>query len=146
MSHHPIHLTNGFLLTQICKLHRACSNQQLEAIGMYKGQELIICELWQQDGLTQSDLVERLEIQPSTLTNALNSMEKSGLVQRKPDEADQRVSRVYLTERAGEIWPQVQQVWDDMEARTFANLTVEERVLLRRLLMQVYENLTNAPG
>ncbi len=145
MAHNPIHLTNGFLLTQICKLHRTCSNQQLEAIGMYKGQELIMCELWQQNGLTQSDLVDRLAVQPSTLTNALNSMEKSGLVQRKPDDNDQRVSRVYLTEHASEIWPQVQQVWDDMEARTFANMTIEERVLLRRLLMQVYDNLSNMP-
>ncbi|MEP7289944.1 MAG: MarR family transcriptional regulator [Chloroflexota bacterium] len=141
MSTHSIYDSNGYLLSQVCKRYRTLSDQRLEEIGLYRGQELIICELWQQDGLTQSDLVERLMVQPSTLTNALNSMEKAGLVQRRPDAQDQRVSRVYLMPLAYETWPQVKEVWDAIDAEAFGNLTLEERILLRRLLMQVNENL-----
>ncbi len=142
MADNPIHDTTGYLLTQVCKLYRALSNERLEVVGLHKGQELIMCELWKTPGATQSELVERLCVQPSTLTNSLNSMERSGLVQRQVDAEDQRVSRVYLTEQAKVVWPSVAQVWDDIEAQAFGQLSLEERVLLRRLLMQVAENLS----
>ena len=100
MADTPFHDTTGYLLTQVCKLYRAISNERLEAVGLHKGQELILCELWKSPGLTQSALVEHLCVQPSTLTNALNSMERAGLVQRRTDAEDQRVSRVYLTDQA----------------------------------------------
>lgn len=133
--------TNGYLLTQVAKLFRAFANHELETVGMYKGQDMILCELNEQDGLTQSELVERLLVQPATMTNALNSMEKAGLVRRQPDPADQRISRVYITAQARALQPQMQHVWDNIEAETFAHLSADERILLRRLLMQVYENL-----
>ncbi len=141
MADNPIHDTTGYLLTQVCKRYRTLSNERLEAVGLHKGQELILCELWKSPGLTQSELVERLCVQPSTLTNALNSMERAGLVQRRVDSEDQRVSRVYLTDQARTVWPQVTQVWDEIEAQAFARLSIEERLLLRRLLMQVADNL-----
>jgi DNA-binding MarR family transcriptional regulator len=144
MADNPIHDTTGYLLNQVCKLHRARSSERLEAVGLYKGQELILCELWKTPGITQSELVERLCVQPSTLTNSLNSMERSGLVQRRTDNEDQRVSRVYLTEQAKVVWPSVAQAWGDIEMQAFGSFTVEERVLLRRLLMQVADNLVEA--
>jgi len=130
-----IHDSSGYLLSQICKLYRGLSNKRLEEIGMYKGQELILCELAQSDGLTQSELVERLLVQPSTLTNMLNTLEKSDLIQRRQDSIDQRVQRVYLTPTSTALQPRLQEVWEGVDAVTFAHLSLDERVLMRRLLM-----------
>ena len=65
---------------------------------------------------------------------------------RRPDPDDQRVSRVYLTEAGRAVQGRVQAVWDQMEAETFAGFTPEERVLLRRFLLQLRREPADASG
>jgi DNA-binding MarR family transcriptional regulator len=73
-------------------------------------------------------------------------MEKAGFVQSRPDANDQRVSRVYLTEAGRAIQAQVQTAWDTMEADTFAGFNAEERLLLRRFLQRILQNLIKVIG
>jgi DNA-binding MarR family transcriptional regulator len=75
----------------------------------------------------------------------LDRMEKAGWVTHRPDPEDSRISRVYLTEHGRRSQEAVSVVWKHIEQRLTAGLTVEERLLLRRLLLQVYANLTHHP-
>jgi DNA-binding MarR family transcriptional regulator len=68
-------------------------------------------------------------------------MEKAGLVERRHDAEDQRISRVYLTEAGRGQQAGVEQAWRKLEDEIFAGFTLEERVLLRRLFLQMRENL-----
>jgi len=138
--------TMDFLLANICHLHHTRANQLFEAIGLYRGQPPVLLALWEKEGFTQTELAERLQNTPATVTKMLQRMEKSGFIQRKPDTEDQRVSRVYLTEAGRAIQIHVEAVWKIMEAETFVNLKPEERVLLHRFLLQIRENLLRATG
>jgi MarR family transcriptional regulator, organic hydroperoxide resistance regulator len=131
----------GYLMVQICKAHRNKAQELLTEIGLHVGQEMLLMQLGIGDGLTQSELADEICVQPATLTRSLDRLSRSGLVERRVDTEDQRVSRVYLTEAGRALGQSIEQVWDDLEALSFANLTGEERVLLRRLLLQVYANL-----
>jgi DNA-binding MarR family transcriptional regulator len=137
----PIPETISWLIVQVCKAHRAQAQSNLADIGLHPGQEMFLMQLWQQDGLTQSQLAETLCVQPPTIHKMLSRMEASGLVRRETDAEDSRVSRVYLTAEARKLRDSVDQVWATSEAQTLRNLTTEERVLLRRLLLQVLSNL-----
>jgi DNA-binding MarR family transcriptional regulator len=68
-------------------------------------------------------------------------MEKAGLVERKHDAEDQRVSRVYLTETGRALQGDVERTWSRLEDEIFDGFTLEERVLLRRFFLQMRENL-----
>ncbi len=136
--------TISFLLAHICKAHRSCAEDTLAEVGLHVGQEKFLWQLWKEDGLTQSQLAENMCVQPPTVNKMLSRMESSGLVERRIDPEDNRVSRVYLTEQSRCMQPQVEETWQQLEEKTVANLTSDERVLLRRLLMQIYENLTEA--
>ena len=136
--------TMDFLLANICHLHHMRARQLFEAIGLHRGQPQVLLALWEQEGLTQTELAGRLKITPATVTKMLQRMEKTGFIQRKPDAQDQRVSRVHLTPAGRAIRRDVESVWKTMEAETFANFTVEERGLLRRFLLQMLENLLTA--
>ncbi len=103
---------------------------------------MFLHHLWEQEGLTQSQLVENLCVQPATVSKMLDRMEKGGLVIRRPDVEDSRVSRVFLTEEGRKLQNAVGRVWEQQEQRITAGLSMEERVLLRRLLLHVLENLT----
>ncbi len=138
--------TLDFILANICHLHHTRAHQLFEAIGLYRGQPGVLLALWEQEGFTQTELAGRLKITPATVTKMLQRMEKSGFLQRKPDAEDQRVSRVYLTDAGSAIKSQVEAAWKTFDEETFIGFTPEERVLLRRFLLQIRTNLIHATG
>lgn len=133
----------GYLIAHVCKAHRRKVDELLQSrLGLYAGQEMLLLQLWSQDGVNQSALADDLCIQPATLTRTLDRLERVGYVQRQPDPDDRRASRVYLTEAGRTLQSQIKAVLEEVEALTFANLTTEEQLLLRRLLMQIEGNLS----
>ncbi len=134
------------LLANVCHLHRTRIQQLFEALGLYQGQPPLLRQLWDEEGLTQTELAARLQIAPATVTKMLQRMEKTGFIQRQPDAEDQRISRVYLTDAGRAVQDRVEEVFRTLEAETFANLTLEESLLLRRLLLQLRDNLVQVTG
>lgn len=131
----------GQLLWRLIKLHRGQAHAVLDQLGLYRGQNFVLEVLWEQEGLMQSELAERTLVQPATITTSLQRMEAAGLVERRPDPHDQRVTRVYLTEGGRALQEPVRAAWRQLERRTFAGFTPEEREQLRRYLRHIIENL-----
>ena len=129
------------LLAQICRLKHARVQALLETLGLYEGQPSMLRSLWAQEGLTHTELARRLRVQPATITKMIQRMEKAGFVERRPDQEDERVSRVYLTEAGRAVQAGVQGVWHTLEQEAFAEFGGEERALLRQFLLQIRENL-----
>jgi DNA-binding MarR family transcriptional regulator len=145
MSERPERESILFLFNAICRAQRGQLNDALTEIGLYAGQEGLLWELSRQDGMCQSHLAERMCVQPPTVSKMLDRMESAGLVRRSPDAENSRISRVYLTEQGRNNQQAVRDIWIGLEQRMTANLTLEERVLLRRLLLHVSENLSRHP-
>jgi MarR family transcriptional regulator, organic hydroperoxide resistance regulator len=134
----PIPDSIGHLLVQVCRAHRNAAQELLSALELYPGQEFLLLQLWTEEGVTQSDLVEHLCVQPATVTKTIDRLERAGLVKRRVDLADQRVSRIHLTDAGRALREPVEQTWQQLETRTLANFNAEERLLLRRLLLQIW--------
>jgi DNA-binding MarR family transcriptional regulator len=81
-------------------------------------------------------------LEPPTITKMLQRMEAAGLVARRQDSEDARVSRVYLTDRGRSLEQVVIDVWQQLEEDTVQGLNETEQLLLRRLLIQVSSNLS----
>ena len=137
----PMKDSVGYMLAHACKHHRQRAEELLNEIGLHTGQEMLLCGLWHNEGITQTELANYVMIQPATVTNMLQRLEREGFVERRPDIEDQRISRVYATEKGRDIEERVQEKWSQLEQEAFGGLSIEERVLLRRLLLQVYLNL-----
>jgi MarR family transcriptional regulator, organic hydroperoxide resistance regulator len=145
MNDKPEYESINLLLRMICQAQRSQMSDALAEIGVYAGQEMFLWHLWQEEGLTQSQLVERMCVQPPTISKMLDRLEKAGLVERRPDAENSRLSLVYLTEQGNARQRSVRTIWMNMERRLTQGLSVEERIVLRRLLLQVHENLTRNP-
>lgn len=130
-----------FILTRIAKRHRSRVHQVLQARGyeVYPGQPPLLRHVAEHDGLPQRELAHKLQIAPATLTVMLQRMEKTGLVERRADSRDQRVSRVYLTEAGREAHAAVKEALRQIETEIFADFTAEEKQLLRGMLLRLYE-------
>ncbi|HEV8637252.1 MAG TPA: MarR family transcriptional regulator [Chloroflexota bacterium] len=128
---------------QICRAHRNLVADALEEIHVHVGQEHVVYRLAIREGMTQSQLAEALCVDPSTVTKMLLRLERDGVVERRPDAADARIQRVYLTPRGKTLVQSVIDIWSQAETRLVAGMTETEQALLRRLLLQVLSNLAS---
>jgi len=138
--------TVGFALAKTCKAHRAGVGAGLAPLGLHVGQEMVLHELWREDGLRGGELAERLRVEPPTMTRTLRRLEGCGLLERRPDPLDARSSRFYITQRGWDLEQPVRELWDRVEEHAVAGLSHEDRQTLRRLLLRVRENLEAARG
>ena len=73
----------------------------------------------------------------------IQKMERDQYITREPDRHDQRVMRLTLTEKGKSCIQAVKDVADRMEDIMLQGMSLEEKLLFRRLLIQTGENLMN---
>ncbi|MBB4980233.1 MULTISPECIES: MarR family winged helix-turn-helix transcriptional regulator [Streptomyces] len=133
--------TVSHTLAWVARLHRIGMGRRLRDLGLYPGQELMMMRLWDCGAVRQSELIQSLGLDPSTVTKMLQRMEQCGYVRRSPDPADRRAVLVEATERGLALRAGVEGAWADLEESTLAGLAPAERTELARLLGLVGENL-----
>src|SRR5262249_15827465 len=100
-----------------------------------------LLQLWETDGLPQAELTKRLGVEPASVSKAVERMENAGFVRRTPDPEDARANCIFLTPKGRELEGTVKDILAKAEEQLLTNMSVEERLLLRRLLIQMRENL-----
>lgn len=93
----------GYLANHMARLFARGLQARIRPLGLTTGTFPALLELWERDGLTQKELVDRLDIEQATMANTLARMERDGLVVRRKDPGDGRVQRVWLTEKARDL-------------------------------------------
>jgi len=117
----------------------------MEKVGLYPGQHPVLFILKRHtEGLSQKELAEHMKIKPATITVMLKRLESNEVIKRRPDPVDQRVTRVFLTEKGLALADRMVGTLHEVEQECFRNFTVEEQALLRRLFMQMRDNLKEA--
>ncbi|MDF2717009.1 MAG: putative transcriptional regulator [Paenibacillus sp.] len=132
------------IMAGIMRQHHYNSHLMLKDQDIHPGQPPVLFELSRNDGLRQSELAERMRVKPATLTVMLNRMVKNGHVERRPDPFDQRVSRVFLTDKGRAAVDEVRAALHTSEEYVFEGITPEEKMLLRRLLLHMFDNVKKA--
>lgn len=126
---------------QVIGLHHYRTHRLLEKEGVYPGQPPLLFALHIKDGQSQKELGQKLNIQPATITVMVRRMTKAGLIERRQDPTDQRVSRVYLTDEGRKVQKRVAKTVKKIEEECFANFSEEDKEELSRLLCKMRRNL-----
>lgn len=114
----------------------------LAAYNLHAGQELFLQQVLCRGTMTMNELAENLEVTGATVTRMAERLEKNGFLTREKCCNDQRVVKVNLTEKGEEATTHIIDVtWNKLEEQIVKNMNTEERMLLKRLLMQVLENI-----
>jgi MarR family transcriptional regulator for hemolysin len=134
------------LFTQAAKLLREAADEAMSQHGVRVGQHIVLSALWDQDGLTPGEIARRLGIATPTIVNTATRMEEAGLVARKPDPADARLVRLYLTPRGRSVREPVRAARAALERHATASLTAAELENLRAALAKIIAQLQGEPG
>jgi len=137
----PVKETTGYTLAKVCRVHRGNVGDVLAEIGLHVGQEMVLVELFEQDGLRGGELAERLGVEPPTITKMLRRLERCGFVERRQDPRDARSFRVYLTGEGRALEGPLTRCWERVEEMTLAGMSVGEREIFHRLLAKARANL-----
>jgi len=136
----------GFLLLHLGRAHHSLIRKQMHRLGLHRGQPPVLFALHKQDGMSNSDLAEFLEITPATLTNKVKRMEKAGLVIRRRDPADERVSRIYLTDKGRGLMDKLRQSVVQKDAAMLEGFSKSEKKRLKDDLLKVLKNIETYEG
>jgi len=126
------------------RLHRRHMMQALSDRGLHPGQAMCLPMIDANDGIAQRDLADALHVARPTLTKMLNSMEKAGLVRRRADAADARLTRVELTDAGRAEEKQMRTAAGEYINATIATLPADDRRELARLLEEFGASIERA--
>jgi MarR family transcriptional regulator, transcriptional regulator for hemolysin len=84
-------------LVESSRLLRNYIDHRAKTRGSTRAQWIVLFRLREQEGLSQVDLAEVLELQPISLVRLLDRLVEHGLVERRSDPRDRRANRLFLT-------------------------------------------------
>ena len=96
-------------LVESSRLLRNYIDNRAKGRGTTRAQWIVLFRLRQQEGLSQVDLAEVLELQPISLVRLLDRLVEHGLLERRPDPRDRRANKLFLT-------PAGRQLVDDLDS------------------------------
>src|SRR5437763_205365 len=129
------------LLAQFAQAYRTLSDTFMDQIAMHRAQATVLCKLFLQDGMTQSEIAHQLAVQGATVTDMLQRMEENRLVTRRRDAYDNRLVRVYLTDEGREKERAITEQFLKLESQIFEGFDESERALLRYFLNRMLINI-----
>jgi MarR family transcriptional regulator, organic hydroperoxide resistance regulator len=127
------------LLSQL--LYRKFSDR-LEPLDITPFHWLVLCCLWQEDGLPTSEIGEKLQQVGGTLTGVLNRMEERDLVRRERDNLDRRICRIWLTQAGKDLEAVVPHIAATLHDETWREISTSDRELFSQLLDRAIANLS----
>ena len=133
-----------YLITRVSLATTAAMKRGFAAAGIgfirpaYLGS---LMSLWREDGLKMIDLGRRAGLEPSTMTGLLDRMERDGLVERRPDPADRRVLKIFLTAAGAGSRETVVRIVDETLTGVFSGIDADEIEALKGLMRKVLTNI-----
>jgi DNA-binding MarR family transcriptional regulator len=96
--------------------------------------------------MTQTALAADLELTKPAIGGLLERMETAGVVQRRPDETNSRMRRVYLTRTGYRLLEEIQQLIDPVATKPVDGCTAEEVATTIRVLRVMRERELEMAG
>lgn len=131
------HRSAGFLTNHLARLFGLALHERIAPLGLAPAQFMALLELWEGDGLTQADLMERLDVEQATLANTLNRMERDGLIRRTAHPEDRRARLIWLTDRARHLEAEAKRAAASVNAEALTALDANDRDRLLDLMSRV---------
>jgi len=127
----------GFLLAKAYQRACALFKEEFDSYDLTPQQFGILAFLWIEDGLSQTELSTRSQIDRTTMGGIVDRLEKEGLVERFNHPDDRRAFQVFLTPRGKSLEHELCAVANRVIDRVTAPLTATEQATLIRLLEKI---------
>jgi MarR family transcriptional regulator, organic hydroperoxide resistance regulator len=132
----------GYRIKLLGQLGSRRFQERLEPFGLTPFHWVVLCCLWEEDGLATCSIGEKLQQVGGTLTGVLDRMEERGLIRRERDPRDRRIWRIWLTDAGRELEDILPPIALELKEQAMQGFSVEERQLFSQLIDQAIANLS----
>ena len=114
---------------------------KLAPLNIAPEQNLIMMLLWEQDGMTQNEIAEKLYKDKTNIARMASNLESKGFIQRVISKEDRRSLKLYLTDKGKELGHSVTPIAEEFNRQVCNGITDEELKELRRILSKIRDNV-----
>lgn len=134
----------GFLISDVSRLLRRNFDKRAQKIGLSRAQWQVLAWLKRNEGISQTQLADLLEMSPMTLVRLIDRLEMNGLVERRAHPTDRRIYQLFL---AGHAHPSLDRLWAmgaETKGEAMTGISAETEALLMEALIRIRRNLIEA--
>jgi MarR family transcriptional regulator for hemolysin len=133
----------GFLIHDVSRLRRTAFDHLMKPLRVTRSQWWVLNGLSEQGnhGITQTGLARLLDLGKVALGGIVDRLEDRGLVTRRPDTADQRINRVFLTRKGILTLHRVSKIGTALDARVMRGVPAARQKLVGECLHAMKMNL-----
>ncbi|VEP14831.1 MarR family transcriptional regulator [Hyella patelloides LEGE 07179] len=116
--------------------------ERLQPYGLTPFHYLVLCCLWEEDGLSTSGIADKLKQLGATLTGVVDRMEQRSLVYRQRDNRDRRIVRIWLTDEGKKLMNVLPSVGEKTIFAATQDISESEQKAMLQLLDRLISNLS----
>ena len=131
----------AFALYDAARMLRTYSDHRARELNTTRAQWAVLARLQRCEGAKQSELADALDIAPITLVRLIDKLAAAGMVERRPDPADRRAHRLFLTDQAIPALSALSVLAEDVMGKALAGLDEETVELILAGLTTIKANL-----
>ena len=131
----------GYLVNHMARLFAKGLQERIAPLGIVPGQFPILLELWQKDGVSQRELLQKLDVEQATLANTLNRMERDSLIRRTRNPADARAQQIWLTEQTMQLRDKAYQSAQDQNRASLRALNDTEQGQFMDFMLRIIADM-----
>ncbi|ESA34716.1 family transcriptional regulator [Leptolyngbya sp. Heron Island J] len=140
--HHALAPYNiGYKVKLISQLMYRDFLERLEPYKLTPFHYLVLCCLWEEDGLSTSGIADKLKQLGATLTGVVDRMESRNLVYRERDPRDRRIVRIWLTDEGKQLMKTLPPIGAETINQATEGFSKAEQESLSALLDRVMDNM-----
>jgi DNA-binding MarR family transcriptional regulator len=137
----PLARSLGYHLRTLTETWSVLLQRRLGPVGGTFPQWRYLRELWEEDGLSQRELSDRVGRQAATTVTALRILKRSGLIRIAPAKEDKRKRRVFLTAKGRALNESLTPLIIELEKRVLDTVADGELATFKRTLARMQENI-----
>lgn len=131
----------GFLIHDVSRLRRSAFDRVAKPMNLTRSQWWVLAVLSREDGMTQSQLAEELDLGKVAVGGSIDRLEKSELVRRDSDPSDRRVNRVFLQPKSKALVTRMRKVSHRLNAQIQADIPVDDLETTAKTLGELKHSL-----
>ena len=133
-----------FALFEVQRMLRLYADKQARRYGLTRAQWAVLARVERTEGLKQTEIADTMEMQPITLTRLIDKLCEAGLIERRSDDTDRRVNRLYLTEASRPLMAKLAVLRGEITQTALAGLSVADTHRLVDELETIKDNVREA--
>ncbi|MCX7320016.1 MAG: MarR family transcriptional regulator [Hyphomicrobiales bacterium] len=133
-----------FTLAELARVLRVYADKEAARFGITRAQWAVLAKVERNEGMSQAELAEQMEMQPITLTRLVDKLCENDWIERRGDPNDRRINRLYLRKAGRQLLGKLSGLRSELTATALDDILPPDAYRLLTQLETIKENVRNA--